>query len=678
MLHCHRYRRPLLRISHLSTLLWLLAMSVAWGAPLERSADRSLFIQFDPTTRSLQGELRQPLATERRFRLLEGLTITSAKRGDDELAVTHEADGRWHLPLDADSAGSTTPVTLRWEGTLPKAHNGSRHQVAAEGSLLPTRAGWYPHLSDAAMPLWLTVSVPNGQLAVATGSRVDEQHTHNHPYVARFYHPNTRELEIATGPWQLRQREVEGVQLRTLFPEALDAAFGETYLQHAAEQLAHFQTRLGPLPYQSFSIAASPAPVGLAFPGFTLLGERVIPLPFIPNTSLPHELMHAWWGAGVNVDYPSGNWAEALTTYLADYALAEQRGEDDDMRRRWLADLAALPSSQETALMAFRGGPDPAGRLIGYQHGAMLFHMLRQRIGDEAFDLGLRRLADEWMHRPADWQALIDAFSSAAGEPQDAFIMPWISQPGRPSLHVESIKTQAHENGYQISGTLIQRGQHAPWPLEVPLVVTTEEGPVSVRQTMRSTQQAFELQVASRPLSLEVDPGADLLRYPGPTPAILRQLMLDPTTRVLALDDTLFPLARQVLGRDADALATPANPQDENQPPLLVIGTTEELNKWHQDNALPAPPQPLETAGDARFWMIPGKRIGLLSGSDATAITQLAASLRHYGQQSYVVQEQVVQGQGVQGQSAETAQTGRWPTEESPLNVTFTANDFQE
>ncbi|UXZ54272.1 hypothetical protein LOS15_15910 [Halomonas sp. 7T] len=668
MLHFLRYCRPLLRISCLSTLLWLLAMSFAWGTPQERSADRTLLIQFDPTTRSLQGELHQPLATERRFRLLEGLTVTSATRGDDELTVVQEADGRWHLPLDADAAGSTTPITLRWEGTLPQASNGSRHQVAAEGSLLPTRAGWYPHLSDSAAPLWLTVSVPDGQLAVATGSLVDEQHADSAPYVARFYHPNTREVEIATGPWRLRQREVEGVQLRTLFPEALDGAFGETYLQHAAEQLARFQASLGPLPYTSFSIAASPAPVGLAFPGFTLLGERVIPLPFIPHTSLPHELMHAWWGAGVRVDYPSGNWAEALTTYLADYALAEQRGEDDDMRRRWLADLAALPSRQETALMDFRGSPDPAGRLIGYQHGAMLFHMLRQRIGDEAFDLGLRHFADQWMHRTADWQALIDAFSMASGEPQDAFIMPWISQPGRPTLHVEPIKTQAYEDGYRISGMLIQRGQHAPWPMEVPLVVTTEEGPVNVRQPMHDAQQTFELHLASRPLSLEVDPGADLLRHPGPTPAILRQLMLDPTTRVLALDDALFPLARQVLGRDAEALTTPVNLQDEAQPPLLVIGTTEAVSDWYQRIALPEPPQPIASAEDARFWMAPGTPIGLLSGNDAVAITQLAASLRHHGQQSYVVQSQ----------GGETVQTGRWPTEDFPLSVTFTANDFQE
>ena len=40
----------------------------------------------------------------------------------------------------------------------------------------------------------------------------------------------------------------------------------------------------------------------------TLLGPRVIRLPFIFKSSYPHEILHNWWGNGVYVDYASGNW----------------------------------------------------------------------------------------------------------------------------------------------------------------------------------------------------------------------------------------------------------------------------------------------------------------------------------------------------------------------------------
>ncbi|MFW6346710.1 MAG: M1 family aminopeptidase, partial [Halomonas sp.] len=447
--------------------------------------------------------------------------------------------------------------------------------------------------------------------------------------------------------------------LRTLFPKALDAAFAETYLDHTADHLALFQARLGPLPTTSFTIAATPAPVGLAFPGFTLLGERVIPLPFIPHTSLPHELMHAWWGAGVAIDYPSGNWAEALTTYLADYALAEARGEDEAMRHRWLTDLAALPPDEEIALVDFRGAPDPAGRLIGYQHGAMLFHMLRQRIGDQAFDRGLRQLAEAWMHRTADWAALISAFEKAAGEPVEDLVTPWLTRPGRPSLDLAAVQLAPRRDGYWLSGELVQRGAHAPWPLAVPLVVETEAGQIRVIQHMEETRQSFGIPLASRPQALEVDPDADLLRHPGAMPAILRQLTLDPATRVLALDETLRPLAQQVLGHEADSLAVSDSPLDNADEPLLVMGSTGDLQAWREASGLPAPPATLNVAGQARFWMVPDRRIGLLSGDDAEAIARLAAALRHHGQRSYVVQ----------GAGGETLAAGTWDVEASPLRI---------
>ena len=61
-------------------------------------------------------------------------------------------------------------------------------------------------------------------------------------------------------------------------------------------------------------------------PSFTLLGSRIIRFPFILQTSYPHEVLHNWFGNGVYIHPDSGNWAEGLTTYLADHLLSEQRG----------------------------------------------------------------------------------------------------------------------------------------------------------------------------------------------------------------------------------------------------------------------------------------------------------------------------------------------------------------
>jgi hypothetical protein len=70
-------------------------------------------------------------------------------------------------------------------------------------------------------------------------------------------------------------------------------------------------------------------------PSFTLLGDQVIRLPFILDTSYGHEILHNWWGNGVFVDIARGNWCEGLTTYGADYLYKEQQSEAEarDYRR---------------------------------------------------------------------------------------------------------------------------------------------------------------------------------------------------------------------------------------------------------------------------------------------------------------------------------------------------------
>ncbi|MFC2993090.1 M1 family metallopeptidase [Halomonas tibetensis] len=656
-------------------LLAALLVGPAWGEA--SGAERHLTLHLDPAERSLAGELVQPLPEGGRFTLLEGLAISDARCGGQALTLDRDPEGRWLVP-----ACPAQTITLRWQGRLESPERGARHAIAEAGTFLPTRGGWYPHLVEGAGPLWLAVHTPAGQRAVGSGSLIAETPAESTEQtteptteakdrsasrLTRFYHPRTREVEIAAGPWALRERDVDGVRLRVLFPGGLDAAFGEIYLERAAQHLSAFQARLGRFPFESFSIVASPSPVGLAFPGFTLLGERVIPLPFIPDTSLPHEIMHAWWGAGVQVDYPSGNWAEALTTYLADHAVAETRDEDADLRRGWLLDLASLPASREPTLRDFRGGPDPAGRLIGYQHGALVFHMLRQRMGDASFDAALGDFAKRWMHRTADWQALEAAFSDAAGEDLSQFFSAWRDRPGRPYLVLDEVRFAPGPGGGWLHGVLIQRGEHAPWPLDVPLVVETEDGPVTRVQRMDSRRQPFALPLSGKPLALEVDPDAHLLRHPGGLPSLFRRLLLDPKTHLVTLTPSrtkaLEELAGRALGRPLGALPAGARWQDDT--PHLVIGSTEEVIEWRQNQGLAAPPSPreaLEREGRARFWMHPAAPTGLLSGDDSEALAMLASRLRHHGQRSHLVL----------GGDGETRDAGIWPVASNPLRIEFT------
>ncbi|WP_444678947.1 M1 family metallopeptidase [Halomonas sp. E19] len=626
------------RCLRLAGLLVLLALPglAAQADPSLPKVELALYL--DPAKGRLEGRMTiTPPPSSRHFSLLPGLELLGARSGNQALPVRAAGDGRHRLIRAA--AGES--LTLHWQGRLDRESG----MVSPQGSLLPAHGGWYPRFDELGpFSLGLQILVPPGQRAVGTGSLVGEPQAEATGYTVRHVHPRTEWIEVATGPWQERRREVDGVQLRTLFPDALDERHAETYLDHAADYLPRFARRVGPYPFDSFTIAASPAPVGLAFPGFTLLGEQVIPLPFIPRTSLAHELMHAWWGAGVLVDYSGrqrdagqsgagGNWSEALTTYLADYALDEARGEARDTRQRWLNDLAALPDGFDRRPIDFRAQRDPALRLLGYQHGAMLLHMLRQRIGDDAFDAGLRRFAEAYMHHPAGWEDLAAALGEAAETPLEEIVAAWTQRPGRPVLAVQA-ERRATDAGWRLSGTLRQSGGAAPWPLLVPLVVTTAGGEHRERLAFEGEAATFELVLDDEPLALDVDPDFDVLRALSPAPAILRRAALDPASRLLALEPSLAPLAEQAFARP---LASHGDAHVEASSPLVVIGETRAVGEWLTAQGLGDAAEALAAAGRARALALRDGTLVALSGDEHDALAQLAGGLRHHLGASQVV-----------------------------------------
>src|SRR5208337_4444995 len=90
-----------------------------------------------------------------------------------------------------------------------------------------------------------------------------------------------------------------------------------------------------------FSIVENSMPVGYSMPTYTVLGQAVVRLPFIPETSLGHEILHQWFGNSVYVDYAGGNWAEGLTSFLADHLYEEEKGRGKEYRKGLLIDFAS-------------------------------------------------------------------------------------------------------------------------------------------------------------------------------------------------------------------------------------------------------------------------------------------------------------------------------------------------
>src|SRR5512142_2021373 len=99
-----------------------------------------------------------------------------------------------------------------------------------------------------------------------------------------------------------------------------------------------YHALLRPYPYKRFSVVENILPTGYSMPTFTLLGKEIVRLPFIPETSLGHEITHQWFGNYVYWSGGRGNWLEAITTYLSDQYYQEQQGKGWEYRKKVLTD----------------------------------------------------------------------------------------------------------------------------------------------------------------------------------------------------------------------------------------------------------------------------------------------------------------------------------------------------
>ena len=266
-------------------------------------------------------------------------------------------------------------------------------------------------------------------------------------------------------------------------------------------------------------------PTGYGFPSFTLLGSRVLRLPFIPDTSLRHEVAHCWWGNGVFVDAAGGNWCEGLTTYVADYLAKEEHSFEEarGYRLRTLEKYALLAAgAQDFPLLSFRSRFNPASQAIGYGKAMFVFHMMRLRIGDAAFWASLRDIYAERLYKKTSWGHFMDAFAAHGGLSRDevrTFHDQWITRPGALQLAMDRCRVVSAAGRPQVTGRLIQKSPR--FRVRVPVEVTGTT--VSRRENvyLDDATVKFSIQMQEAPRTVAADPDYDVFRllYPEEMPA---------------------------------------------------------------------------------------------------------------------------------------------------------------
>ncbi|HEX6361373.1 MAG TPA: M1 family aminopeptidase, partial [Albitalea sp.] len=609
-------------------LLLMLAWTALLGAARAAGLVHDLQLSLHPRTGELvaHDRVQLPPGHDGRLQLRLGEPLRVDGVTADGRAARFARDGE---RLRIDVPPGATRLEVRYAGRL--AGDRPPH-VAEEGGWIPGDFAWYPRAGDDDV-LEVTVQTPPGHRAVLTGTLLDER-VEADGVRSRFRAYAGEPPSLFVGPYRVDERLHGRLRLRTYFHADAGALAG-AYLDDVARHVDRFASTIGSYPYDGFAVVSAPHPVGLGFPGLTYVSRRILPLPFMRARSLPHEVLHVWWGNSVRVAESSGNWAEGLTTFMSDHDLSEP-AERQRMRREWLRDYAALPPQDDHPLAAFRGKLHARDQVVGYGKGAFVFHMLRERLGTRVFDDGLARFYAARRGQPGGWSDLRAAFEAASGESLERFFAQWVDRAGAPELSLQDVAFG--EAGVRFA--LAQRG--APYALRVPVVVETSEGRETHVLSLDAASRPFDVATRARPVALHVDPDVDLFRRlaPAETTPILRELILAPQAQAVVLGpgDELASAARAVARRllDADLRPVAAEAWVRGRPALVVgLGTPQAVATALR---VPVPPVPA-AAGTAFVWAarVAGAPVVVVAARDVPAVEALAAPLPHHGREGWLL-----------------------------------------
>ncbi len=358
--------------------------------------------------------------------------------------------------------------------------------------------------------------------------------------------PRMRELLVLPPPgttWGRSQRRPGEVIAVPVEPPRPDPAARLRVM--AADIAAAFEFmagHFGPPPLKTLTVSPIPGTFGQGFPGLVYLSTMSYLAPrerpagtrdrfqqlFYDEILHAHETAHQWWGNTVASAGYQHDWLmEALANYSALLYLEKKMGARalDAVLEEYRKNLLVTDGEGRTLESA---GPVVWGarlsssqfprayQAIVYEKGSWILHMLRRRMGDEAFLKMLGELARRYRFQSIDteqFRALASEFLPAgSADPElENFFDHWVYGTGIPALRVRhSLRGKAP--ALRLTLTLEQDHVGDDFSADVPVEIQFRKSKPLIRW-VRTFDEPASTVVAVRepPLRVVVNPGKAVL-----------------------------------------------------------------------------------------------------------------------------------------------------------------------
>jgi aminopeptidase N len=399
-----------------------------------------------------QSELRLDLVKASERSGGKGMTVQAVTLGGEPLPFRHERDQLFIAMPHPSAAMERVRVTVSYRGIpaagLKIAPNKHGDRAFFSDNWSSKVRNWLPtvdHPSDKATSEMIVTApahyqvVSNGVLVERTsrGDGTTLTHWKNSVPIAPWL------FMLGVADFAMQQVEqFDGKAIQTwVARQDRDAGFYD-FAEPTKKVLAYFSDLIGPFSYEKLANVVSNATSGgmeaasaIAYSEASVTGERSMRWQLV----IIHEIAHQWFGNAVTENDWNDVWlSEGFATYYTLLYRNHAYGHDDfiaglkDARTRVAAFYKDTYDFQ--IVRPYIPNVDDVSGPMMYQKGAWTLHMLREKIGADRFDAGIRAYYAEFKDRNARTPDLLRHLEEASGQKLDAFFAQWLFQGGIPNL----------------------------------------------------------------------------------------------------------------------------------------------------------------------------------------------------------------------------------------------------
>jgi aminopeptidase N len=315
--------------------------------------------------------------------------------------------------------------------------------------------------------------------------------------------------------------EFDGKSIQTwVARQDRDAGFYD-FAEPTKKVLEYYSDLIGPYSYEKLANIVSNATSGgmeaasaIAYSEASVSGDRSKRWQIV----IIHEIAHQWFGNAVTESDWNDVWlSEGFATYYTLLYREHAWGRDDflagltDARKR-VVDYYKDDFDFQVVRDYLEDLNNISGPMM-YQKGAWTLHMLREKIGIEAYNEGIRSYYAEFQNQNARTGDLIRHMEEASGAELEGFFNQWLRQGGIPHL-----EASWKMNGNSAQVELAQNQPTYGFAIDVEVAYRYADGSLSPVLTIgmpgtlnAHAQAAFEVPAGKKIVEMIIDPNTRLL-----------------------------------------------------------------------------------------------------------------------------------------------------------------------